>query len=158
MLVICKVCKKKNERDSSFKVVINNKNQYYCNEKEYLDDIIEKKAKADVYDICMEVLDKTTNTILFKELTEISNIHTYVKILGYLTDNLPQINGFMSKNFNSEYGKIKYFTTIIRNNIKDYIVEIKVERNVVVETTEVNYKKKDKKKSLAQYLDEYEEG
>lgn len=156
MLVGCKACKKKNDRDASYKAIVNGKNHYYCNEKEYLNEIAERKAKLEVFGICTEVLGSTTNTILFKEITGIANVHTYTKIIGYLTDNLQGIKGFMSKSFNSEYGKIKYFTTIIKNGIGDYVIETKIERFIEVETTEVNYKKRDRKKSLSQYIDEYE--
>ena len=157
MLVSCKACKKKNDRDSSYKVIVNGKNHYYCNEKEYLDEVAAKKAKLEVFELCTKILGSTTNTILFKEITAIASIHTYIKILGYLTDNIEKVNGFMSKSFNSEYGKIKYFTTIIKNGIGDYVAETKIERFVEVETTEVNYKKRDRKKSLSQYINEYEE-
>jgi len=157
MLVMCRACKKKNDRDTSFKVIINGKNHYYCNEKEYLNEVATKKAKIEVFELCTEILGSTTNTILFKEITGIANIHTFVKILGYLTDNIQSIKGFMSKSFNSEYGKIKYFTTIVKNGIGDYVVETKIERFVEVETTEVNYQRRDRKKSLSQYIDEYKE-
>lgn len=156
MLVSCRACKKKNDRDISYKVIVNGKNHYYCNEKEYLNEIAERKAKLEVFEICTEILGSTTNTILFKEIAGISSVHTYVKILGYLTDNIEKINGFMAKSFNSEYGKIKYFTTILKNNIGDYVVETKIERFIEAETTEVNYKRKNRKKSLSQYIDEYE--
>jgi len=156
MLVSCRACKRKNDRESSYKVIVNGKNHYYCNEKEYLDEIAASKAKLEVFKLCTEILGSTTNTILFKEMTGIASIHTYVKILGYLTDNIEKVNGFMSKSFNSEYGKIKYFTTILKNNIGDYVAETKIERNIEVENTEVNYKRKPRKKSLSQYLDEYE--
>ena len=156
MLVSCKICKTKNEKDTSYKVVVNGKNQYYCSEKEYLDDLADKKAKADVFKICMDILGNTTNTVLFKEIAEISNVHTYSKILLYLLENITKIKEFMNKSFSSEYGKIKYFTTIIRNNIGDFVVEVKEERVVPVEIVEVNYKPRNRKKSLNQYLDEYE--
>lgn len=159
MRVICKACKKKNEREDSYKVIVNGKNHYYCNEKEYLDEVAEKKARLEVFDMCMDIIGATTNTALFTDITEISKIHPYTKILGYLTDNFSNIQGFMSKSFSSEYGKIKYFTTIIKNNIGDYVPEIKEERIInmdYVDSTEVNYKVKPKRKGLSQYTDEYE--
>lgn len=157
MLVICKACKKKIDRDTAYKVVVAGKNQYYCNEKEYLNIMEEKQAKKEVFNLCTEILGATTNTILFKEMTEISSVYSYKKILEYLKCNLPSIKSYMYKTFTSEFGKIKYFTTIIKNNIGDYVAEIKDEKTIEMETTEVNYKARSRKKSLSQYLAEYEE-
>lgn len=155
MLVTCKSCKKKVDRDSAYKIVIGGKNQYYCSEKEYVDEAAEKKAKAEVLQLCTEIMGNTTNTILFKDMTEISKVYSYVTIAGYLKNNKDVLQGFMNKNFNNEYGKIRYFTTIIKNNIGDYVPEVKNELNIEMETTEVNYKARSRKKSLSQYVAEY---
>lgn len=157
MQVTCKICKKKIERDAAYKIIINGKNQYYCSEKEYLDDLEEKQSRFEVFEICKEILGGTTNTLIFKDMTEISSIHSYKKIKGYLLENKDKLNGFMNRNFNGEYGKIKYFMVIVKNNIGDYIQENKIERNIEVETTEVNYKARPRKKSLNQFINEYDE-
>jgi hypothetical protein len=156
LLVSCRICKTKNERDSSYKVVVNGKNQYYCSEKEYLDDLADKKARADVFKFCVDILGNTTNTILFKEMSIISSVHKYSKISAYLSENISNIKGFMNRSFDSEYGKIRYFTTILKNNLGDFIFETKEEKVVPVEIVEVNYKPRNRKKSLNQYIDEYE--
>ena len=35
MLVKCRICGNKTERNDAYKVVVNGKNEYYCSEKEY---------------------------------------------------------------------------------------------------------------------------
>lgn len=121
MLVSCKGCKKKIDRDSAFKVTVNNKNNYYCNEDEYNEIQIEKESRLKVINYTFEIIGKTTNTVLMKELNEIGKIHTYRKTLRYLEKNLIDLNILMDRNFNSEYGKIKYFTTILKNQIGDFV-------------------------------------
>ena len=56
----------------------------------------------------------------------------------------------MSKSFSSEYGKIRYFTTIIKNNIVDYI---KVDdesyiTDIEYEILDIKYKPKKKRRAM----------
>jgi hypothetical protein len=56
----------------------------------------------------------------------------------------------MSKSFSSEYGKIRYFTTIIKNNIVDYI---KVDDESYItdneyEVLDIKYKPKKKRRAM----------
>lgn len=43
MLVKCRKCGNKIDRNNAFKVVVDNKNVYYCNEKEYEEHVKEKQ-------------------------------------------------------------------------------------------------------------------
>jgi hypothetical protein len=157
LLVKCKCHGYKIERDTAYKIKINNKNEYYCNEKEYQKITEEKKYRLELLNLVNEIFGYVvTNTILFKELTEISNVHTYKKTYCYLNENKSNIEKFMSKDFNSEYGKIKYFTTILRNNLHDFKIVEETIKQVNVEIVENIYKPKQRKKSLEEYLAEME--
>jgi hypothetical protein len=158
MLVKCKCHGIKIERDTAFKVTVNNKNEYYCSESDY------KKIKEDKENrlLVLKSIDNIfgytiTNTILQKELSELSHIYSYKKIFIYIQDKLPDLNRYMSKDFSSEYGKIKYFTTILRNNLKDYKVkEPEHIKQISTEIVEVKYKPQQRKKCLNDYLTEME--
>jgi len=64
---------------------------------------------------------------------------------------------FMSKSFTSEYGKIKYFTTILKNNLKDYIVaKSEVVKELREEIIISKYKPINRKKSLSEYINDLE--
>lgn len=157
MLVICKGCKKKIERDTAFKLVVKNRNTFYCSVKEYETINIEKESKNKVIDLTFEIIGETTNTALFKELTEIAKIHTYSKLLKYMEENTINLHAAMSRNdFIHEYGKIRYFAAIIKNQIGDFKEKIEnTEVNDYVDIVgEVKYTPT-KKKSFADFIDEY---
>ena len=159
ILVKCK-CHENNkiERDTAFKVIINGKNEYYCSEKYYL--LIKEEKENRIK--CIENINKIfgytiTNTALFKELKIIAEIYTYKKINSYLMDNNNFLEKVMSKDFSSEYGKIRYFITILNNNLQDYkLKEPEAIRQSYIEIIEVNYKSKERKKNLLEYIEELE--
>lgn len=159
MLVNCKChIGNKIDRDIAYKVVVNNKNEYYCSENEYLKIIEEKESRKNLLEKINNVFGYViTNTVLSKELSEISKVYSYAKINLYVTENMNQLQKFMSKSFYNEYGKIKYFTTILKNNLKDYIVSIPVAiKQSDAEVIGVKYKPKSRKKSMDEYMDEVE--
>jgi hypothetical protein len=158
LLVKCKCHGYKIERDTAYKININGKNEYYCNEKEYLKIIEEKRSRVESLNLINEIFGYiVTNTILFKELTDISNIYTYKKIYYYIKENKYNLEKFMNKDFNNEYGKIKYFTTILKNNLHDIkIIEKEIIKQIDAEIIENIYKPKQRKKSLEEYLAEME--
>lgn len=159
ILVKCK-CHDNNkiERDTAFKVIINGKNEYYCTEKDYLLIKEEKENRIN----CIENINKIfgyviTNTALFKELKLIAEIHTYKKINLYLMDNISFLEKVMSKEFSREYGKIRYFMTILNNNLQDYkLKQPEPIKQLDIEMIEVNYKSKERKKNLSEYIEELE--
>jgi hypothetical protein len=155
LLVNCKGCKTKIDRDNAFKVTVNGKNTYYCNQSEYENIILEKENRLKVIDLSFKILGNTTNTSLMKELGDIAKIHTYTKMLKFIESNLNELNNIMNRNFTSEYGKIKYFSTVIKNKIGDYkeIIE-KIEVNNFEFVKVVNYSPT-KKKTFTEYINEY---
>jgi YHS domain-containing protein len=155
LLVTCKGCKKKIDRDAAYKIIINGKNNYYCNQLEYENIKNEKENRLKVIDLSFEIIGYTTNTSLMKELGEIAKVHTYTKMLRFMESNLNELNNIMTRNFTSEYGKIKYFATVIKNKIGDY--------KELIEKTEVNNFEfirvmkytPTKKKTFTDYINEY---
>jgi hypothetical protein len=137
---------------------VKGKNTYYCNVEEYETINIEKESKNKVIDLAFELVGKTTNTALFKELTDISKVHTYTKMFKFMEENMIDLDVAMSRNdFVHEFAKIRYFAAIIKNQIGDYKEKLEVENTEVhgfdfVE--EVKYTPT-KKKSFADFIDEY---
>ena len=158
MLVKCKGCGTKVDRKEAFKVVVNNKNNYYCNASEYETLNIEKESKAKVLELVFEIIGETTNTAIYKELTDIAKVHTYKKILDYIEENFIKLNDAMNMHFEREYGKIRYFTAIIKNEIGDFVATTEEENDDVLDLIDqiedVKYKQT-KVKSFNDYLDEY---
>jgi hypothetical protein len=138
--------------------VVKGKNTYYCNVEEYETINIEKESKNKVIDLSFELVGKTTNTALFKELTEISKVHTYTKMLKFMEENMIDLDVAMSRNdFVHEFAKIRYFAAIIKNQIGDFKEKVEME-NIEVHgfdfVEEVKYTPT-KKKSFADFIDEY---
>lgn len=158
MFVKCKCHGEKKDKDTLFKISINGKNEYYCNEKEYLKIKENKDCRTNIINFVNELFGYIiTNTIWFKELSELEKSHTYTKIFSYLIENKSQLEQYMNKQFSSEFGKIKYFTTILRNNLSDYkIIEKKKEFALTDDIIDVCYKSKNKKKCLSDYINEME--
>ena len=157
MQVKCRVCKTKIERTDAYKVVIDGKNHYYCTEKEYRDLMAQKEIKDNTYNLINHIFEKkVTNTALFKEMNALLETHTYEEILSYLQDNEDYLYRVMSKEFQSEYAKIRYFSTILKNNMADFQQkeEVKIVRDVKVDISESKFKRKNKRKPLVEYEEE----
>lgn len=157
MQVKCRVCKTKIERTDAYKVVIDGKNHYYCTEKEYKDLLVQKEVKDNTYNLINHIFEKkVTNTVLFKEINTLLETHTYEEILSYLQDNEDYLCRVMSKDFQSEYAKIRYFSAILKNNMADFQqkVEAKIVRDVKIDVSESKFKRKNKRKPLVEYEEE----
>ncbi len=151
MLVKCRICSNKIERNDAYKVVVNGKNEYYCNEKEYKQKLKQVADKENTINMINEIFGyEVTNSAIYKELKEITINHSYEKIYSYLYDNKPMLERSLNKTFSSEYGKIRYFTTIIKNNIVDYI---KTDDDSYItdneyEILDIKYKQKNKRRAM----------
>ncbi len=185
MLVKCRKCNNKIDRALAFKVVVGDKNAYYCNEEEYKQHVEEQKLKEEKrrkYKEEQKLLKKEkerikelkdsiytyirnifgylpTNTSIYKEMNEVFQNFDYDLVLRYLEQQNEYLkNVIHSKEFTSEYGKIRYFSAILKNSLADFKRESKknkVEDNSELikccydnEPLEVKYKRKKKKRTL----------
>lgn len=156
MLVKCKICGNKTERAEAFKVVgDDNKNKYYCNEKEYNTWLKSKEERDGTYCLIDAILErKVTNTALFKEINELAEIYTYGSILAYLKENEAYLHNVMQKEFNSEYSEIRYFTAILKNNLTDFKQKEVVERRIDIDIPIHKFTRKNKRRALVEYEEE----
>lgn len=154
MLVKCRYCGIKLDRQKAFKVVVGGKNTYYCNKIEYEKVVYTKKLKDATYDCINEIFGyKVLNSALFKEINILLEVYPYERILGYLTENKGFLSNVLNKDFNSEYAKIRYFSTIIKNSIVDFkIKQTKSEypKEVEMDMPVIKYKRKNKRRPLCE--------
>lgn len=159
-------CKKDLTTDKAYKVVIDGKNAYFCREAHYYaymeEQEFKEKKKADKIrrdDLIAEIFGyQVINSALYKEMSVINKVANDSKIADYLAENKAYLHSVMQRDFSSEYGKIRYFSTIIKNNIKDFkpkVVEV-VRPKVVVEETiyETPTHTLNKRRSLADLEDD----
>ena len=157
----CKVCKTKLDAKTAYKVVVNGKNTYYCNEKEYFAENLKKKNK----DVVMNLVDdifgyKIINNLIQKEYNKWSEAVSTEKIISYLKENKEFLSNIMDKkDFSNEYGKIRYFSTILCNGLKDFKEKTKPDLFTYTSKDE-HYETKFKlreRKALLDFEEEYDE-
>lgn len=161
--VKCKICGKQIERDSAYKISKlgkngKNINSYYCTQTEYNEYKNNVDSKDKVYMLINDIFGyKITNTAIYKEINEIAKSQSYEKIFKYINDKKDYLsNTINGKTFSSEYGKIRYFSTIIKNSITDW-VEVNDKPEVKIETEIVEFKHKYKQKKKRRSMTEIEE-
>lgn len=156
ILVKCRICGTKIERNDAFKIISNGKNLYYCNKNEYNEWKSAQEIKDNTYNLIYEIFGrKITNTILFKEIGALSDIYSYDKIFAFLSDKKKYLSSVMDRDFKSEYAQIRYFAAILKNSLSDFTY--KKEENikkVEVDIPNTRYKRNQRRKTLAEYEEE----
>ena len=135
----------------------NKRKENYCSEKEYLALIEKSENKAKVYKMIDSLFGyKVINNALKKEMENIFNGYDPKLVFSYLESNNDYLSEVMSKQYKNEFCKIRYFSAIISNSIKDFKdikkEEKQSERKVETIETEVifntKFKSRAKRKSL----------
>lgn len=127
MLVYCKICRKKIDRDSAYKVVGKNGNNYYCNKEEYLE---KERATAEyryIFKKYSDILsaDSSKISLIVSETKKIIEEFGSTEVYNYLSNNEKLIKDTVyykknnGENFNNFYSLIKYVSGIIKNGIND---------------------------------------
>lgn len=141
MQVTCQICKSKIERDAAFKRVVGKTNKYYCSEQEWQAEEDEKNKAAEdkdrVYRLICDILgeQEIINTILFKEWQVWLKVADNEKIAKYLAENKDYLTSVIARLNSSEFARIRYLSTIIKDKIKGFVPKVEVEEvpRVVVE-------------------------
>jgi hypothetical protein len=156
ILVKCKSCGSKIERDKAYKVIISDKNSYYCNQQEYETKVRNKELKDNTYETIYRIFQReVTNTALFKEINFLVDIYGYEKIYSYLIDYKDYLTSVMQKSFQSEYSRIRYFSAILKNSLCDYsLPEKKEDKEVEVEFVSMEKQTTKKRRKLADMEDD----
>ena len=156
MLVTCQICKNKIERDTAYKItkigLLNGKktNFYYCSETEWQEEEERKnKAKEDkdrvYYLICDMFGYEIQNTKFFDEWAHWNKLKSNEIIYKYLRENETYLQQVCDKSYDNEYQKIRYFSAILKNSLRDYVPKVEVVEKpkvVVEEHYETKYKSK----------------
>ena len=168
----CKLCKTPLNTETAYKVevVVNKKtgekefkNTYYCSEEEYFAEETRKKKAAEdkdrVYRLICDIIDEKEiiSTALYKEWVVWNKVADNAKIGDYLAENKEYLSSVIARLSSSEYARIRYLSTIIRDKIKAFVpnVEVVEKPKVVVEETiyEAPTQSLNKRRSLADLED-----
>ena len=158
MLVTCRICKNKIERDTAYKRVVGKANLYYCSEQEWKAEEDKKKKIAEdkdkVYRLICDILGEKEiiNTILFKEWQIWLKVADNEKIGNYLEENQEYLSSVIGRLQSSEFARIRYLSTIIKDKIKGFVPKPKVEKHEkqieVYGVGPSNYKPKETRRGL----------
>lgn len=138
----CRICGTPHDTKDAYKIVVNTKNQYYCSQEEYEKDLARKKKAAEdkdkVYNLICDMFGyEIQNTQFFAEWTSWNKLKSNEIIYKYLRENEDYLQQMCDRVFDSEYQKIRYFSAILKNNLRDFVpkVEMVEQPKVVVEET-----------------------
>lgn len=156
----CRICGTPHNTEDAYKIVVNNKSQYYCSQAEYEEDLERKKKaqedKDKVYNLICDMFGyQIQNSQFFAEWTLWNKLKSNEIIYKYLRENEDYLCRVCDKSFNSEYQKIRYFSAILKNSLRDFESKVEVVEQpkvVVEEHYETKYKLKTR-----QALDDFEE-
>lgn len=138
----CKICGNELDTSTAYKVTDKNgKNKYFCNASEFEAEEERKKKIAEdkdrVYRLICDIMGEKEiiSTALFKEWQVWLKVADNAKIAKYLDENKEYLTSLIARLSSSEYAKIRYLSTIIRDKIKAFNprVEVKEVPRVVVE-------------------------
>lgn len=148
----CKICGAGLDTATAYKVTDKNgKNKYYCSQSEFeAEEERKKKMQEDkdrVYRLICDIMGEREiiSTALFKEWQVWNKVADNAKIAKYLEENKNYLSSVIARLGSSEYARIRYLSTIIRDKIKAFVprVEVKeVPKVVVEEHYETKYKAK----------------
>lgn len=165
--VKCKFCGAQSDIDKAYKTVIYNSkgtpsNVYFCNERHrdlYLAQLEGKQQNKQLHNRVCELFSeilgvkKITNTALYKEKAEINEVFSDDVIISYLEENKNWITDAVNKLNGKEYGKIRYVSVILRNNLGDYKPKVKEEKKIIPVMSEEHYETKFKVKTRQGFED-----
>lgn len=163
----CKICGAELDTSLAYKVA-SKPPKYFCSEEEYKAEEERKKKAAEdkdkVYRLICDIMgeQEIINSALFKEWVEWNKVADNVKIAQYLEENKDYLTSALSRVTSSEYARIRYLSAIVKNSIKDFKVqdkvqkEVKVQPKVVIDEQQVgiydintsNYKPKETRRGL----------
>lgn len=127
----CRICGRQLDTNTAYKVVDKNgKNKYYCNQDEFeAEEVRKKKAKEDkdkVYRLICNIMGEKEiiSTALYKEWTVWNKVADNEKIGKYLEENRDYLSSVIGRLDSSEFARIRYLSTIIKDRIKEFVPRV----------------------------------
>lgn len=154
----CQICGKQGEVTEMYKRTVGKVNKYYCSESEFeAEEERKKKAAEDkdkVYRLICDIMgeEEIISTALYKEWVIWNKVADNAKIACYLEENKEALSAAISRLSSTEYGKIRYVSTIIRDKIKAFTPKPKEEPRIehieIYGVGSSNYKPRETRRGL----------
>ena len=144
----CQICKTPLDTNTAYKITDKNgKNKYFCSQSEFeFEEARKKKAKEDkdkVYRLICDIMGEKEiiSTALYKEWTVWNKVADNEKIGKYLEENRDYLSSVIGRLDSSEFARIRYLSTIIKDRIKEFVPRVEVEETpkIQVKIDEIIY-------------------
>lgn len=129
----CKICGSTLDTNTAYRVTDKNgKNKYFCSESEFKAEETRKNKvaedKARVYRLICDIIGEKEiiSTALYKEWQVWNKVADNEKIGDYLDENKSYLTSVIGRLQSSEFAKIRYLSTIIRDKIKAFKPKVQV--------------------------------
>lgn len=141
----CQWCKKDIDIKTAHREVINGKNKYWCNDECYTvyETEREKQVKIkseydEIYEITKEIFGYAFvgYSLLKREVMDWEKIGNRQKIIAYLKENKTWLSGVMSKEFASDFNRVRYFSVIVAGKLHDWKPKVEVENTAVMQSSD----------------------
>lgn len=134
----CRICGRQLDTNTSYKITDKNgKNKYFCSQSEFeAEEARKKKAKKDkdkVYRLICDIMGEKEiiNSILWKEWAVWNKVADNEKIGKYLEENRDYLSSVIGRLTSSEFARIRYLSTIIKDRIKEFVPRVEEKLGVV---------------------------
>ena len=139
----CRYDKRELDTKTAFRIVnAEGKNTYWCGAACYHKYLTEKAEQDKInaeYDEIFELTKQifgyefTGYSLLKREINTWEKVGTRAKIIAYLAENKDWLSGVMSKEFASDFNRVRYYSTIVAGKLHDFKPKelAKVSENVV---------------------------
>ena len=162
----CKICGTQLNTTEAYKITDKNgKNRYYCSASEFEADEARKKKKKEDRDrvyklICNMFGYEIQNTQFFAEWILWNKLKSDEIIYKYLRENEEHLQQICDRSYETEYQRIRYFSAVLKNSLRDYVPKIETMEIPKISITEEYYETKHKSKArmaLEDFEEEYDE-
>lgn len=136
MLVKCRICGEKINKDTAYKITVNGTNFYYHSKEEYeTEEARKKKVKEDkdkVYNLICDMFGyEIQNTQFFAEWKLWNKLKPNDIIYRYLKENETYLKGICNRCYDTEFQKIRYFSAVLKNSLHDYVPKVEVKQPII---------------------------
>ena len=158
MYAKCKVCGAKLDTKIAYKVVRKNKNEYYCNEQEYLEHVKATALSKNIIELSCDICGGDwLYPLVTKEINIIKTPTNAQQMYDYLKYNKEYImTQLCRKSFSTDYALVRYFIAIVRNNYPKFVVKPEAPKKQTEEVYEnKGCQHRRKRRSISECMDDY---
>lgn len=142
----CKICGAELDTKTAYKITDKNgKNKYFCSASEFeAEEERKKKAAEDkdrVYRLVCDIMgeEDIISTALYKEWAIWNKVADNARIVKYLEENKDYLSSVIARLQSSEYARIRYLSTIIRDKIKAFVPKVEVKEAPKMQVNDIFY-------------------